>query len=155
MPLPFCTASDNMALACGGLASGDRNSGTPGLVDQRCIPRFDRGSIADKRLRHQAARFACLGHPLIMPNSERSTYTSRVAKIGISASRWPDFYPLEFMKIQLQELDVLADRIRRMRRALDLGLKCGCIRIEDRTLSLADVQGETGKRTRAGCDRRC
>jgi len=56
---------------------------------------------------------------------------------------------------KLQELDELADRIRRMRRALELGLKCGCIRIEDCTLSPADVQDETGKRTKAGCERRC
>ena len=56
---------------------------------------------------------------------------------------------------KLQELDALADRIRRMRRALDLGLKCGCIRIEDCTLSPVDVQDEAGKGTKAGCERRC
>lgn len=56
---------------------------------------------------------------------------------------------------KLQELDVLADRMRRMRRALELGLKCGCIRIEDCTLSPADVQATPGKRANAGCNRRC
>ena len=56
---------------------------------------------------------------------------------------------------KLQEFDELADRIRRMRRALELGLKCGCIRIEDCTLSPADVRDETGERTKAGCERRC
>ena len=56
---------------------------------------------------------------------------------------------------KLQELDVLAKRIRRMRRALDLGLKCGCIRIEDCTLTAADVDNGTKQRASARCDGRC
>lgn len=56
---------------------------------------------------------------------------------------------------KLHELDVLAKRIRRMRRALDLGLKCGCIRIEDCTLTAADVETASKHRTSARCDGRC
>jgi len=40
---------------------------------------------------------------------------------------------------KMSELDVLAARVVRMRQALELGLKCGCVRIEDCTLSPADV----------------
>ena len=56
---------------------------------------------------------------------------------------------------KLRELDVLAKRIRRMRRALDLGLKCGCIRIEDCTLTAADVEVNGKRRKSARCDGRC
>jgi MerR family transcriptional regulator, redox-sensitive transcriptional activator SoxR len=40
---------------------------------------------------------------------------------------------------KLLELDLLASRVVRMRQALELGLKCGCVRIEDCTLSPGDV----------------
>ena len=40
---------------------------------------------------------------------------------------------------KLLELDLLAARVMRMRQALELGLKYGCVRIEDYTLSLSDV----------------
>ena len=56
---------------------------------------------------------------------------------------------------KLHELDVLGKRIRRMRRALDLGLKCGCIRIEDCKLTAADVDTAGKQRTSQGCDGRC
>jgi MerR family transcriptional regulator, redox-sensitive transcriptional activator SoxR len=56
---------------------------------------------------------------------------------------------------KLQELDLLALRIERMRRALKLGLKCGCIRIEDCTLSPADIPSGDGRQARAGCERSC
>src|SRR5438128_2597669 len=38
-------------------------------------------------------------------------------------------------RTKLLELDFLAKRIRKMRRALEVSLKCGCVRIEDCTLS--------------------
>jgi MerR family redox-sensitive transcriptional activator SoxR len=66
------------------------------------------------------------------------------------SSRWRSL-----AKAKLSELDVLAKRIKRMRRALELGLKCGCIRIEDCTLSPADVQNGNGRRTKPACDRSC
>jgi len=56
---------------------------------------------------------------------------------------------------KLDELDVLAKRIKRMRRALDLGLKCGCVRIEDCTLTAADVEIRSKQRASARCDGRC
>lgn len=56
---------------------------------------------------------------------------------------------------KLQELDAMAERIQRMRRGLQLGLECGCVRVEDCTLSPADIDARTGKRSKAGCDRQC
>ncbi len=53
---------------------------------------------------------------------------------------------------KLRELDSLAERIRRMRRALQLALKCGCLRVEDCRLSPADVDGGNRKRTKSGCE---
>ncbi len=66
------------------------------------------------------------------------------------SSRWRSL-----ANAKLRELDLLALRIERMRRALKLGLKCGCIRIEDCTLSPADVEVGDGRRIKAGCDRSC
>lgn len=52
---------------------------------------------------------------------------------------------------KLQELDVLAARVTQMRNMLELGLKCGCIRIEDcavfRAVSAAKNR-ERGKASR-------
>jgi MerR family transcriptional regulator, redox-sensitive transcriptional activator SoxR len=58
-------------------------------------------------------------------------------------------------RAKLHELDVLAKRIQRMRRALDLGLKCGCMRIEDCTLTAADVEAGSKQRVTTRCDGRC
>jgi MerR family redox-sensitive transcriptional activator SoxR len=66
------------------------------------------------------------------------------------SSRWRSL-----ANAKLRELDLLAMRIQRMRRALKLGLKCGCIRIEDCTLSASDVQDRNGRRVKVGCDRSC
>jgi MerR family redox-sensitive transcriptional activator SoxR len=41
------------------------------------------------------------------------------------------------VRAKLAELDVLTIRIQRMRLALEAGLKCGCVRIEDCSLSSA------------------
>ncbi len=56
---------------------------------------------------------------------------------------------------KLVELDLLAERVRRMRRARPLGLKCGCIRIEDCRLAPADIDAGSRKRSKAGCVREC
>jgi MerR family transcriptional regulator, redox-sensitive transcriptional activator SoxR len=40
---------------------------------------------------------------------------------------------------KVRELDELAEHVRRMREALELSLKCGCVRLEDCSLSPADV----------------
>lgn len=66
------------------------------------------------------------------------------------SSRWRSL-----ANAKLRELDLLAMRIKKMRRALELGLKCGCVCIEDCTLSPADVQDGNGPRSKAGCDRSC
>ena len=41
---------------------------------------------------------------------------------------------------KIAELDLVVKRIRKMKRALELGLKCGCIRVEDCLLSPRDVE---------------
>lgn len=56
---------------------------------------------------------------------------------------------------KLRELDILAKRVRRMRRALELGLKCGCIRVENCTLSPADAQVGYAQALKGRCDRSC
>lgn len=52
-------------------------------------------------------------------------------------------------RAKLAELDLFATRIRRMRRALELGLKCGCVRLEDCSLSPADVRTTGARRSGA------
>lgn len=42
-------------------------------------------------------------------------------------------------RAKLQELDLQTERIERMRRALKLSLECGCVRIEECSLSPNDV----------------
>ena len=42
-------------------------------------------------------------------------------------------------RTKLTELDALTKQIERMRYALELGLKCGCVRIEDCSLTPADI----------------
>ena len=63
------------------------------------------------------------------------------------SSRWQTL-----ARAKLAELDVLEKRVRRMRRALQLGLECGCVRIEDCSLSPADVPEAAAKpATGKGC----
>lgn len=58
-------------------------------------------------------------------------------------------------RAKLEELDLLAKRVRRMRRALEVGLECGCVRIEDCTLSPDDVPEASTRRAKARGKRRC
>jgi len=58
-------------------------------------------------------------------------------------------------RMKLQELDLLARRIRRMRRALELGLQCGCVRVEDCSLSPADVERAERRRPESRSGREC
>jgi MerR family redox-sensitive transcriptional activator SoxR len=64
------------------------------------------------------------------------------------SARWQ-----KLARAKIAELDELARRIRRMRRALELGLQCGCIRIEDCTLSPSDTSNVrlASRSKRAGC----
>jgi MerR family transcriptional regulator, redox-sensitive transcriptional activator SoxR len=66
------------------------------------------------------------------------------------SARWHDL-----ARAKLTELDLFAKRIRRMRRALELGLRCGCVRIEDCSLSPADVPDASGRRAKASRGRPC
>ena len=50
---------------------------------------------------------------------------------------------------KMRELDELAERVTRMREALQLSLKCGCVRVEDCSLSPADVPRNGKQRTPA------
>lgn len=50
-------------------------------------------------------------------------------------------------RVKLQELDTLAAKIVLMRRALELGLKCGCVRLEDCRLSPADIAKPQGAKS--------
>lgn len=54
---------------------------------------------------------------------------------------------------KLVELDELAARVARMRRALKLSLECGCMRVEDCSLSPADIPNIAQRRaaTRSKC----
>lgn len=63
------------------------------------------------------------------------------------STRWQ-----KLARAKLVELEALSGRIRRMRRALELGLQCGCIRIEDCSLSPKDVAdaAQARKPARAG-----
>lgn len=61
------------------------------------------------------------------------------------SARWQ-----KLARAKLTELDQLTARIQLMKQALEIGLQCGCVRIEDCTLSAADAQG-TGKATSKGC----
>ena len=63
----------------------------------------------------------------------KALFQSSGAKSTLSA-RWQSM-----ARKKLLELDLLAARVVRMRQTLELGLKCGCVRIEDCTLSPSDV----------------
>ena len=54
-------------------------------------------------------------------------------------------------RAKLEELGVLEKRIKRMKRALALGLQCGCIRIEDCSLSPRDAERPQAQRASSCC----
>lgn len=58
------------------------------------------------------------------------------AETALSA-RWE---PLA--RAKLMELDEMAKRIRKMKRALELGMKCRCVRVEDCSLSPRDIESK-------------
>ena len=67
------------------------------------------------------------------------------ARVPLSA-RWQ-----KLARKKIDELDALANKIKRMKAALELGLECGCFRIEDCTLSPADARDPKTARSRGGC----
>jgi MerR family transcriptional regulator, redox-sensitive transcriptional activator SoxR len=50
---------------------------------------------------------------------------------------------------KLQELDELAERVVRMRGALELSLECGCVRLQDCSLSPKDISNGGARRTQS------
>lgn len=56
---------------------------------------------------------------------------------------------------KMRELDELAKRIEQMKRALELGLKCGCVRVEDCMLSPSDVEDGGERHSKKGCGGSC
>lgn len=57
-------------------------------------------------------------------------------------------------RAKMKELDVLAASIERMRSALELGLKCGCVRVEDCLLSPDAIRAQA-KPPAKGCSPSC
>ncbi len=58
-------------------------------------------------------------------------------------------------RAKLQELDALEERIKQMRRALELGMKCGCARVEDCSLSPSKILETNGRRSQSRRARTC
>ena len=56
---------------------------------------------------------------------------------------------------KMRELDELAERVERMKDALVLSLKCGCVRVEDCSLSPVDVSQTARRRSQSKSDRAC
>jgi MerR family redox-sensitive transcriptional activator SoxR len=56
---------------------------------------------------------------------------------------------------KLQELDLMSQRIEGMKRAIELGMKCGCVRIEDCNLTARDAVDPKPKEMQRGCGRAC
>jgi MerR family redox-sensitive transcriptional activator SoxR len=56
---------------------------------------------------------------------------------------------------KMGELDELAERIKRMRSALELSLKCDCVRVEDCSLSPAHVSQTARRRSQTRSNRAC
>jgi MerR family redox-sensitive transcriptional activator SoxR len=54
---------------------------------------------------------------------------------------------------KLQELDLMARRITDMRRAIELGMRCGCVRIEDCNLTPDDAVDAA--KVQRGCSTSC
>jgi MerR family redox-sensitive transcriptional activator SoxR len=54
-------------------------------------------------------------------------------------------------RAKLAELDMLSKRIRKMKRALELGMKCRCVRVEDCSLSPRDIETVKPRAGRSCC----
>lgn len=52
---------------------------------------------------------------------------------------------------KINELDALRRKVERMKAALELGLRCGCVRIEDCSLSPADALEPKVARSKSSC----
>jgi MerR family redox-sensitive transcriptional activator SoxR len=56
---------------------------------------------------------------------------------------------------KLQELNLMERRIADMRRAIELGMKCGCVRIEDCNLTARDAEQPDCGIAQDSCTRKC
>ena len=54
-------------------------------------------------------------------------------------------------RAKLAELDLLAQRVRKMKRALQIGLECGCVRVEDCSLSPKSAETARSNSSTGGC----
>jgi MerR family redox-sensitive transcriptional activator SoxR len=62
------------------------------------------------------------------------------------SSRWQ-----KMARRKVEELEALSQQVQRMKSALEVGLQCGCLRIEDCTLSPADAAEPEKAQRRGGC----
>jgi MerR family transcriptional regulator, redox-sensitive transcriptional activator SoxR len=62
------------------------------------------------------------------------------------SSRWQTL-----ARAKLSELDVMAQQIEQMRRALQIGLQCGCAVVEECTLSPAEAVADSAPRQKSCC----
>ncbi len=56
---------------------------------------------------------------------------------------------------KLQELDLMARRISNMRNAIEVGIRCGCVRIEDCNLTALDAIQPNASQSQRSCTRSC
>lgn len=113
----------------------------PGRVNGRRL--YDQGAIA----RVNVLRFAQqAGFSL---KDIRDLFGNFGSKAGMG-TRWR-----ALAARKLQELEDMSRRIEEMRRAIQVGMKCGCIRIEECTLSPDDLNAGPSGLTQAGCSRNC
>lgn len=56
---------------------------------------------------------------------------------------------------KLNELDTLAERIAVMRRAIETGLRCGCVRLEDCSLSPKTLEADAKPKRNSGAKQSC
>lgn len=114
---------------------------TPARISGRRF--YDRGAIA----RVNVLRFAQqAGFSL---EDIRSLFGSMGSNANMGA-RWR---ALAVRK--MQELDLMSRRIADMRRAIELGMRCGCVRVEDCNLTSKDVEEPDSARSRRGCGPSC
>ena len=52
---------------------------------------------------------------------------------------------------KLEELEEMSKHIEQMKKALSVGLECGCVRVEDCTLSVADAIDPDNAKRKGGC----
>jgi MerR family transcriptional regulator, redox-sensitive transcriptional activator SoxR len=108
-----------------------------GRVNGRRV--YDAGTVR----RIELLRFA--QHAGFTLDEIRTLFSGFDAKTPLSA-RWR-----KMAQQKVEELEALSRQVERMKSALELGLQCGCVRIEDCTLSAADAEDPSQAQRRGGC----